>query len=149
MRRLNRFLLSSTQENKYVTLFYAELDPRTRRLVYVNGGHVPPCRVGADGKCERLLAGGPALGLLDGAEYESGETVLGSGDVLAVVTDGVTEAVSPEDREFGEEGVLGVVRSHLAQGAGALLGGLVRSVRAWAGPAGCSDDVTAVVLKAL
>jgi sigma-B regulation protein RsbU (phosphoserine phosphatase) len=149
MKRLNRFLLASTQENKYVTLFYAELDPATRRVVYVNGGHVPPCRVGADGKCERLLAGGPVLGLLDGAEYESGETVLGSGDVLAVVTDGVTEAASPEDREFGEEGVLRVVRSHLAQGADALLDALVRSVRAWAGPAGCSDDLTAVVLKAL
>ena len=149
MGRLNRFLLESTQENKYVTLFYAELDPETRRVVYVNCGHVPPCRVGADGNCERLLTGGPALGLLEAAAYESGQTALRPGDVLAVVTDGVTEAASPDDREFGDEGVLRVLRSHRTQGAQAVLDSLVRSVRAWAGPAGCADDLTALVLKAL
>jgi sigma-B regulation protein RsbU (phosphoserine phosphatase) len=149
MGRLNRFLLASTQENKYVTLFYAELDPRTRRLVYVNGGHVPPCRVSAAGECERLLAGGPALGLLESAEYEAGEAALRPGDVVAVVTDGVTEAASPEDREFGEEGVLRVLRAHRTEGAKEVLDALVRSVRAWTGPAGCSDDLTALVLKAL
>jgi len=149
MGRLNRFLRESTQENKYVTLFYAELDPGARRVVYVNGGHVPPCRVGADGECERLLAGGPALGLLEGADYQSGEAALAPGDVLAIVTDGVTEATSPEDREFGEEGLLRVLRAQRMQGADAVLDALVRSVRAWTGPAGCSDDLTALVLKAL
>jgi sigma-B regulation protein RsbU (phosphoserine phosphatase) len=149
MDRLNRFLFSSTQENKYVTLFYAELDPGARRVVYVNGGHLPPCRVGADGGCERLATGGPALGLLEGAEYESGETALAPGDVLAVVTDGVTEAASPDDREFGEEGVLRVLRAQRTQSAEAVLDALVRSVEAWTGPAGCADDLTALVLKAL
>jgi len=149
MGRLNQFMLASTQENKYVTLFYAELDPATRRVVYVNGGHVPPCRVRVDGKAERLLAGGPALGLLAGADYESGEAALEPGEILAVVTDGVTEATSPEDREFGDEGVLRVLRAHRSQGAQAVLDALVRSVLAWTGPAGCSDDLTALVLKAL
>ena len=149
MGRLNRFLRASTQENKYVTLFYAELDPGARRVVYVNGGHVPPCRVGFDGECERLLAGGPALGLLEGADYEAGETALRPGDVLAVVTDGVTEAASPEDREFGEEGLLRVLRAHRGQGARAVLNALVSSVHTWAGPAGCADDLTALVVKAL
>jgi sigma-B regulation protein RsbU (phosphoserine phosphatase) len=149
MGRLNQFMVASTQENKYVTLFYAELDPATRRVVYVNGGHVPPCRVRVDGKSERLLAGGPALGLLAGADYESGEAVLEPGEVLAVVTDGVTEAASPEDREFGDEGVLRVLCANRSQGAQAVLDALVRSVRSWTGPAGCSDDLTALVLKAL
>jgi sigma-B regulation protein RsbU (phosphoserine phosphatase) len=149
MERLNRFLLASTQENKYVTLFYAELDPSARRVVYVNGGHVPPCRVSADGGCERLLAGGPALGLLEGAEYEAGEAALRPGDVLAVVTDGVTEAASPEDREFGEEGLVRILRSHRKEGAQAILDALVNAVRAWTGTAGCSDDLTALVVKAL
>ena len=146
--RLNRFLLASTQENKYVTLFYAELDPAARRLVYVNGGHVPPCRISADGACERLLAGGPALGLLERADYEAGVTEMGTGDVMTVVTDGVTEAASPDDREFGEEGLLRVVRASRQEGAEAILNALVRAVHAWTGPAGCSDDLTALVLKA-
>jgi sigma-B regulation protein RsbU (phosphoserine phosphatase) len=149
MERLNRFLLASTQENKYVTLFYAELDPGARRVVYVNGGHVPPWRIGADGECERLVTGGPALGLIDRADYEAGEAALGPGDVLAVVTDGVTEAASPEDREFGEEGLVRVLRSHQKEGAQPILDALVRSVHKWTGSAGCADDLTALVLKAL
>ena len=65
------------------------------------------------------------------------------------MTDGMTEAASPEDREFGDEGVLRVLRAHRSQGAQAVLDALVRSVEAWTGPAGCSDDLTALVLKAL
>jgi sigma-B regulation protein RsbU (phosphoserine phosphatase) len=149
MARLNRFLVASTQEHKYATLFYAELEPATGRLVYVNGGHVPPCRVGADGRCERLMAGGPALGLIEDAKYEAGEVFLQPGDVVAVVTDGVTEATSDEDREFGEEGVLRVLRARGAAGAEAVLDALVRAVHAWTGSRGCADDLTALVLTAL
>jgi len=64
------------------------------------------------------------------------------------VTDGVTEAASEEDREFGEEGLLRVLRSHRSEGAAAILDALVRSVRGWTGAAGCADDLTALVLKA-
>ncbi|HEV7498662.1 MAG TPA: SpoIIE family protein phosphatase, partial [Vicinamibacteria bacterium] len=61
MVRLNRFLFESTQDNKYVTLFYAELDPARRRLAYVNAGHVPPFWIGGARRRERLGAGGPVL----------------------------------------------------------------------------------------
>ena len=53
----------------------------------------------------RLEEGGPALGLLAEASYDVGEVALAPGDVVAVVTDGVTEAASPDDREFGDERV--------------------------------------------
>jgi sigma-B regulation protein RsbU (phosphoserine phosphatase) len=62
--RLDRFLCASTPTSRFVTLFYAELDPATRRLTYVNAGHVPPYRIARDGAVSRLAGGGPALGLL-------------------------------------------------------------------------------------
>ena len=40
----------------------------------------------------RGLAGGPVLGLLEEVALEAGEIELSPGDLLAVVTDGVTEA---------------------------------------------------------
>jgi sigma-B regulation protein RsbU (phosphoserine phosphatase) len=147
--RINRFLFENTQPNRYATVFYAELDPATRRLAYVNGGHIPPYRVTARGDEDRLFTGGPALGVIEDASYEAGEVVLESGDLVAMVTDGVTEAASPEDQEFGDEGVIEVLRKSRAAGAEEALQALVDSVHAWAGPAGCADDLTALILRAV
>jgi sigma-B regulation protein RsbU (phosphoserine phosphatase) len=148
IERLNRFLFASTQTNKYVTLFYAELDPEARRLAFVNAGHVPPYRVARDGAVTRLLEGGPALGLLEEASYAVGDLPLERGDVLAMVTDGVTEALSTDDREFGDERVCETLRRLGEESASTVLDGLVSTVNHWVGVAGCNDDLTALVLKA-
>ena len=59
----------------------------------MNAGHVPPFVVRAGGREERLRCGGPVLGLLDEVTLETGELALEPGDLLVVVTDGVTEAL--------------------------------------------------------
>jgi phosphoserine phosphatase RsbU/P len=148
LERLNRFLYANTQTSRYVTLFYGELDPLRRSLAYVNAGHVPPYVVRADGREERLTAGGPVLGLLEDVALEGGEAAFSPGDLLAVVTDGVTEALSPGGDEFGDERVRRTLRGQAAQGAAATLASLVAGVDSWAGPAGCTDDLTALILRA-
>jgi phosphoserine phosphatase RsbU/P len=148
MARLNRFLCHNTQANKYVTLFYGELDPRTGRLVYVNAGHVPPYLVRSDGSRMRLTEGGTVLGLLEEAVFPEGEVVLGAGDLLAVVTDGATEARSPADEEFGDTRLFEVLEGSPGRGAAETLRALEAGVAAWTGEAGCSDDLTAVIVKA-
>jgi phosphoserine phosphatase RsbU/P len=148
LERLNRFVYASTETSRYVTLFYAELDPARRRLVYVNAGHVPPFLVRADGSEERLRCGGPVLGLLDEVTLEPGELVLGSGDRLVAVTDGVTEAMNPAGLEFGDERVRQALAAGQGETAATTLAGLVGAVDLWAGAVGCSDDLTAVILKA-
>jgi phosphoserine phosphatase RsbU/P len=148
VERLNRFLFASTQPSRFVTVFYAELDPTSRRLDYVNAGHVPPCRVRRDGTVTRLSEGGPAVGLLEPARYEAGQVRLEPGDVVAMVTDGVTEANSPDEREFGDERVCESLRAHGGESAAGILEGVVRDVASWAGAAGFSDDLTAMILKA-
>jgi phosphoserine phosphatase RsbU/P len=147
--RLNRFLFANTETSRFVTLFYAELDAGSRRLAYVNAGHIPPYRVSRDGKVSRLTEGGPALGILGGVSFEVGQLELEPGDTLVMVTDGVTEANSPDEREFGDEGVCAALRTLSAVSAPAILEGLIDSVTEWAGAAGCSDDLTALILKAL
>jgi phosphoserine phosphatase RsbU/P len=146
--RLNRFLFESTQANKYVTLFYGEFDPPSRRLDYVNAGHVPPYWLRAGGEVRRLTRGGPALGLLDGVAFEQDGVALDGGDLVAAVTDGATEAASPADEEFGDERVVAALRGASGETAGGAVRSLVEAVVAWTGTAGCSDDLTALVLKA-
>jgi sigma-B regulation protein RsbU (phosphoserine phosphatase) len=148
VERLNRFLCTRAPASRFVTLFYAELDVASRRLSFVNAGHVPPYRVGRDGLVTRLLDGGTALGLLPGASYETGEAELEPGDVVAVVTDGVTEAGSPDDREFGDEQVCAVLRERRGGSAAGILADLVASVEAWTGSDAFGDDLTALILKA-
>jgi phosphoserine phosphatase RsbU/P len=149
MERLNRFLYVNTQASRFVTLFYAELDPATRRLEYVNAGHVPPCRIAADGSITTLAEGGPALGLMDRATYGSGRVTLDRGDIVAVVTDGVTEARSPDDQEFGDDRLYEVLRSLSGRPARVILEGLSAAVEEWTASAAASDDRTALIVKAL
>ena len=147
--RLNHFLYESTQANKYVTLFYGELDPAEGRLTYVNAGHVPPFWIRrGGGPAERLDVGGPVLGLLEGARFETGEVRLAPGDLVAMVTDGVTEAVSAGDIEFSDERVVDTLRRGASQSAAAIVRQVVGAVEGWTGALGCSDDLTLLVLKA-
>jgi len=148
MARLNRFLCHNTQANKYVTLFYGELSPRDGRLVYVNAGHVPPYLVSRDGARARLTEGGTVLGLLEDAAFPEGEVRMHPGDVLAVVTDGATEARSPGDEEFGDERLFAVLEAAAGRGAADTLRALEAAVAAFTGEAGCSDDLTALIVKA-
>jgi serine phosphatase RsbU (regulator of sigma subunit) len=148
MLRLNRFLYESTQDNKYVTLFYAELDPARRRLAYVNAGHVPPFWLGGERRRERLETGGPVLGLLEDARYDMEEIQLAPGDVVAMVTDGATEALSPDDEEFGDDRVRDLLVAASAGGAEDAVQRVAAGVNAWAGSVGCTDDLTLMVLKA-
>lgn len=145
--RLSAFLVESTQDNRYATLFYGELDPGAGRLVFVNAGHVPPLLLRSGGRVERLTSGGPPLGLIESATFEQGEVSIEPGDVLAAFTDGVTEALSPTDIEFGEVRVLDVL-AHRPSTASAALGLLLTAVREWTAPGVAGDDLTALVLRA-
>jgi sigma-B regulation protein RsbU (phosphoserine phosphatase) len=148
IERLNRFLFARTQASRFVTLFYAELDPVAGRLAYVNAGHVPPFLLARDEAPRRLGQGGPALGLIAEAAYDVGNVALGAGDLVAVVTDGVTEAMSPDEHELGDDRVFEALRRLFGGSAATVLGGLVAVVEDWAGARGGSDDLTALILKA-
>jgi sigma-B regulation protein RsbU (phosphoserine phosphatase) len=147
MERVNTFLYESTQANKFVTLFYAELEPKARRLAYVNAGHVPPYLL-RQGAARRLTAGGPALGLLPEVSYEAGEIELAAGDVVAMVTDGATEALSTDEREMGDDRLVEALSADAAA-AERQMQRLIDAVNAWTGGRGCSDDLTALVLRAV
>lgn len=143
--RLNELLLESTQPSRYVTLVYAELEPANGRFAYVNCGHVPPFVSGAGGVLRRLTAGGPPLGLLPNARYDSEVVTLAPGQRLTCVTDGVTEALDAGEREFGDARAAAEVACGGA--AAAAVDRLWQAVLAWTGGRGPSDDLTILTLR--
>src|SRR6185436_2697354 len=98
---VSRRLYARTPPEKYATGFAAQLDPATHTLAWANAGHNSALLVRAGGEVERLAACGPPLGALPTAAYSTRETTLQPGDLLLIYTDGITEAVAPDDEEFG------------------------------------------------
>jgi serine phosphatase RsbU (regulator of sigma subunit) len=81
---------------------------RDGQLHYCNAGQEPPLVLQATGE-SWLETGGPVIGLLEDVAYEAGEVTFAPGDLLAVVTDGVTEALdggSAALRRLFEDGPL-------------------------------------------
>ncbi len=112
--RLNSLLCRNIASDRFVTLFYAQLDGASRQLRYVSAGHNPPFVVRRDGSHERLRQGGIVLGVFANQTFKSDVTQLQSGDRLVLYTDGVTEACNSEDEEFGEDRLLQVLQENAA-----------------------------------
>src|SRR5205807_3973417 len=88
MRHLNESIVRSAT-GKFITMFYAEINPRSGALRYTNAGHNYPLLRRADGTVEELREGGLPLGLFENADYGEGNIVLAPGDALLLYSDGI------------------------------------------------------------
>jgi len=150
---LNRYACAhSLDGRRFTTAFFAEIDPATRILRYINAGHNAPMLRRASGRTERLEAGGLPLGIpVEGpsdGRYESAEIKLEAGDLLVIFTDGLVEAVNAAGEEFGEAGIFPILNSQPRQNAEATLKALMAEVDCFVGMARQHDDVTCLVLRA-
>jgi serine phosphatase RsbU (regulator of sigma subunit) len=147
--RLNHSTKANTPDNKFITGFFAAIDPVTGEMEYANAGHNPPVIARQNGKVELLTAGGPVLGILPNINYVGGRTKLETGDLLVMYSDGVSEAPNAKDEEFGEEAVAQIAASCLDRSADEVLMEIARQLRAFLGECSPTDDVTMVVARKL
>lgn len=147
--RLNRSLVGNCPANRFITFFYSVLDPVSGELRYANAGHNPPVLIrGGGGRVECLEAGGTVLGILPNQAYEEGCVVMDPGDVLALYSDGITEASPPNsDDEFGVGRLAEVLGACRRKGARGMVNEVMRRVSEWTSGAPASDDATLVVVK--
>jgi phosphoserine phosphatase RsbU/P len=144
---VNRYLVESIPPNRFVTLFYAELDPRKGTLTFLNAGHNPPLIVHAGGTMEQLAAGGLPLGIMSDAEFREGRTQLRPGDVLVIYSDGVSEAVNPSGEEFGPTRLYEVVARNLDASASGIRDRIESAVTKFCQGTPAADDITLVIVK--
>jgi len=92
------------QSHRFITLFYSDYDPRTRKLRFANAAHNPPLLwKSLDQKITKLDAEGFVLGLQKDAKYKCGEIKLNENDLLLYYTDGVIDASNSLGERFDEE----------------------------------------------
>jgi sigma-B regulation protein RsbU (phosphoserine phosphatase) len=143
--RLNALLCRNIASDRFVTLFYAQLDGPSRQLRYVSAGHNPPFVVRRDGSHERLREGGVVLGVFANQTFKSDVTQLQSGDRLVLYTDGVTEACNSDDEEFGEDRLLRVLQENATSPAGEIQKKILQSVTQFSRGT-WQDDATLLVV---
>ncbi|HSS79476.1 MAG TPA: PP2C family protein-serine/threonine phosphatase, partial [Thermoanaerobaculia bacterium] len=110
LERLNRHIVESSASNKFITMLLAELDPHTGVLHYMNAGHNPGILLHRDGTVDPLGAGGLPLGLMADARFQSRALTLEPGDLLCIYSDGITEAESLAEEEFGMGRLIDLLR---------------------------------------
>ncbi len=146
LKQLNEHLHRSTQSSRYATLFLATYDPATRRLIYANGGHLPPLVISQDGSIRRLEEGGPVVGLLEGVRYVQASVVLQPGDLLVAYTDGLTEP-ERDGQEFGEQQLVDFVQARKDEPLTTLAAHMLQVVKEWIGDHEQPDDMTVVLAR--
>jgi sigma-B regulation protein RsbU (phosphoserine phosphatase) len=145
-------LYSSLQEElntteMFVSAFYAVVDRRAGVLRYGNMGHPHAFVVNRDGSIDRLMAGGPPLGMLDAAPTSESRRWDADGDVLLLFTDGITDARNREGVRLDERPVLDCVREHRHETPAQISAHVFRLLDEYTGDVPRLDDLTLVVLK--
>ncbi len=144
---INKYIFASSPENKFLTLFCAELDNITGELFYSNAGHNPPILVSKDGSYKLLESGGLPIGITDDIDYETNVTVISPGDVLVIYSDGITDSVNEKDEEFGETRLIDVIRRYRSRTASQLRDRIDEAIAGFIGLCPPIDDTTIVIIK--
>ena len=148
LRRTNALIISDARSDLFVTVFYGLLHPRSGSFTYANAGHNPPLWLNVrSGVVQRLHQHGMALGVLQDVPLSEHVIQIEPGDVLALYTDGVTEALNVDGEEFGVERLEAVVQAHVDRSAEEIVAAIELAVDEFVGSEPPFDDFTLVVLK--
>jgi serine phosphatase RsbU (regulator of sigma subunit)/catechol 2,3-dioxygenase-like lactoylglutathione lyase family enzyme len=146
LQSVNHLFCENSPESAFASLFFAEYHDPTGGLRYVNCGHLAALVLRRDGRLERLAPTSTVLGLFREWECSVGECRLEAEDVLALYTDGVTEAFDGDGEEFGEARLVEALRRNRQRPTDSLLASLVDEVHAFS-PHEQHDDLTLIVAR--
>ncbi|MDX1948088.1 MAG: PP2C family protein-serine/threonine phosphatase [Pirellulaceae bacterium] len=148
LTQVNRLVADDVKRGRFVTAFVVAIDPHSRTLTYCGAGH-QVYLVQPDGSRLPLDATGPPLGIVPDFVHEPAPPIaVEPGQILALLTDGIPEAVSPSDEAFGWARVCDYLHQHADLPAAQILAGLLRESREFVGPqVPQRDDMTAVIIR--
>jgi sigma-B regulation protein RsbU (phosphoserine phosphatase) len=143
---LNGILERSGLDNRYATLFYAEIGAGGPGVRYLNAGHNPALLV-HDGSIATLSASSLPLGMLPGSAYRQGTAELAPGDALVLYSDGITEAANFAGEEYGLPRLIDVVRGSAGLSAEAMAKRILAAAGAFVGGEKPHDDQSILIVR--
>jgi serine phosphatase RsbU (regulator of sigma subunit) len=150
IRQANALILEDSRTNMFVTLFYAILDPKNMKLVYVNAGHNPPILMHEEGRDIVLLrAQGIPLGVVKDLGGGTDEISLKRGDVLALYTDGIPDALNGRGEQFGMKRLTEVIGETHRLSVQEITRKVLGELKVFVGGEPQFDDITLMVVKSV
>ncbi len=147
LARVNRLLCEKSLPGQFVTLFLF-LQNSQGMGQFISAGHNPTYLFrAATGKIQKLFSDAFFLGMFEEATYESRPFQLGVGDILVVISDGVTDAQNPQQEMFGEQRLLQVIRQEAPSGGQAIEKQLLKSIEEFTQGTAQNDDITFVAVE--
>jgi sigma-B regulation protein RsbU (phosphoserine phosphatase) len=150
----NKLLYATTPSNKFVTAILFEIFPDSGKANYVSAGHGDCVLLRANGEAEKFDSTGLPLGMMDsellemlGKGYEEKHVELKAGDLLALYSDGVTEAYDIDENEWGDERLLKCLRPILEESSQNIVGKVFEAIDDFAQTAPQHDDITLMIIK--
>jgi serine phosphatase RsbU (regulator of sigma subunit) len=149
VRTVNARIVTDTQSDMFVTVFFGVLDPHTGILTYVNAGHNPPYlfRRHRGRRSRALRRTGPPVGILANARWTRRSVKIEGGETLVLYTDGLTEAMNDAGDFFGNDALQQTIRAHLHSSAEAICSEILHAVAEFEGGAPRADDITLLILR--
>jgi serine phosphatase RsbU (regulator of sigma subunit) len=146
--RINSYLSGATADNRFATFAMVSIDPEGG-LRAVNAGHLPVLIRRLDGTIEEINSSGLPLGILEMASYSESVAKIKPGELVALFTDGLTEAEDSNEEEFGVERVAEVTAKLEDPTAEKLCDAILEAVEAFTDGATLHDDATLLVVERL
>ncbi len=146
---LNNLIYETFPLERFVTLFYCELTNSSNRLVlYSNAGHVEPIHYRAEDESFRFLGStGGILGIVPNQRFNVENTRLRPGDIMVIVTDGITEAQNENNEMFGHERLIDLIKLHKESAAKEIALLIMEAVQHFSANTNYNDDKTIIVIK--
>lgn len=149
VQRINRMVHRDVTNDMYVTMALIYLNPKKGELEYVNAGHSHPILMSHQGEIKFLDEGGLFLGIVDVGTYEKANEVMNQGDILVMVTDGVTDILNGKGEAFGAERFYSILRQSTHLSAEEIRNAIYQACVTHRGDADQFDDFTLIVIKRL
>ena len=144
---INDLVSENTTNGSFITFFWGVLNDATRELTYVNAGHNPPLLI-RNNEIKKLRTGGMILGVMATVIPYNSETLqLEKGDLLICFTDGITEAMDPDFKEFSDEKLEEMALNMNGGNPSDILNKIMEEVKIFTKGAEQSDDITLIVIK--
>ncbi len=146
---LNQELVADLDERHFVTLILARLDPLYKSIEYSSAGHVPAYVLNKTGKViHELKSTGIPLGFMRDYKFDKGPCInLAPGNLLFLLTDGVSEAHSVPETEFGFSRALQNIKKFRKLNSRNIVENLYKAVQSFSLNASQEDDITSIICK--